>query len=74
VADAVIEARSSLATRLAPSIAQQQRLDALMARWRTMRDQGATLPADEGWSWGTQYSGMFIMAHPEKVAKYVSYA
>jgi pimeloyl-ACP methyl ester carboxylesterase len=27
-----------------------------------------------GWSWGTQYSGMFIMASPEKVAKYVSYA
>jgi pimeloyl-ACP methyl ester carboxylesterase len=27
-----------------------------------------------GWSWGTQYSGMFIMAHPKKVAKYVSYA
>ena len=27
-----------------------------------------------GWSWGTQYSGMFIMAHPDKVAKYVSYA
>ena len=27
--------------------AQQQRLAALMARWRTMRDQGATLPADE---------------------------
>jgi pimeloyl-ACP methyl ester carboxylesterase len=27
-----------------------------------------------GWSWGTQYSGMFIMAHPAKVAKYVSYA
>jgi pimeloyl-ACP methyl ester carboxylesterase len=27
-----------------------------------------------GWSWGTQYSGMFIMAYPEKVAKYVSYA
>jgi len=26
------------------------------------------------WSWGTQYSGMFVMAHPEKVAKYVSYA
>ena len=25
-----------------------------------------------GWSWGTQYSGMFIMAHPGKVAKYVS--
>jgi pimeloyl-ACP methyl ester carboxylesterase len=27
-----------------------------------------------GWYWGTQYSGMFVMAHPEKVAKYVSYA
>lgn len=27
-----------------------------------------------GWSWGTQYAGMFIMAHPEKSAKYVSYA
>jgi pimeloyl-ACP methyl ester carboxylesterase len=27
-----------------------------------------------GWSWGTQSSGMFVMAHPEKVAKYVSYA
>ena len=27
--------------------AQQERLTALMERWRTMRDQGATLPADE---------------------------
>ena len=27
--------------------AQQQRLEALMARWRTARDQGVTLPADE---------------------------
>lgn len=27
-----------------------------------------------GWSWGTQYAGMFIMGHPEKTAKYVSYA
>ncbi len=27
-----------------------------------------------GWSWGTQYGGMFIMAHPEKVERYVSYA
>jgi hypothetical protein len=27
--------------------AQQQRLTTLMTRWRTMRDQGATLPADE---------------------------
>ena len=27
--------------------AQQERLAALMDRWRTARDQGATLPADE---------------------------
>jgi pimeloyl-ACP methyl ester carboxylesterase len=27
-----------------------------------------------GWSWGTQYGGMFVTAHPEKVEKYVSYA
>lgn len=27
-----------------------------------------------GWSWGTQYGGMFVMAHPDKVAKYASYA
>ena len=27
--------------------AQQQRLDALMARWRALRDQGASLPVDE---------------------------
>lgn len=27
-----------------------------------------------GWSWGTQYGGMFVMAYPEKVEKYVSYA
>lgn len=26
------------------------------------------------WSWGTQYGGMFIMAHPNKVNKYISYA
>jgi hypothetical protein len=26
---------------------QQQRLEALMARWRTLRDQGASLSADE---------------------------
>ncbi len=26
------------------------------------------------WSWGTQYGGMFVMAHPEKVRKYISYA
>jgi pimeloyl-ACP methyl ester carboxylesterase len=26
------------------------------------------------WSWGTQFGGMFVMAHPEKVAKYVSFA
>ncbi len=27
-----------------------------------------------GWSWGTQYGGMFVMSHPEKVGKYISYA
>lgn len=27
-----------------------------------------------GWSWGTQYGGMFVMAHPEKVERYVAYA
>lgn len=26
------------------------------------------------WSWGTQYGGQFVMAHPEKVARYISYA
>ena len=27
-----------------------------------------------GWSWGTQYGGMFVMAQPGKVERYVSYA
>ncbi|MBI3780090.1 MAG: alpha/beta hydrolase [candidate division NC10 bacterium] len=27
-----------------------------------------------GWSWGTQYGGMFVMAHPEKVEKHITYA
>jgi len=26
------------------------------------------------WSWGTQYGGMFVMDHPDKVNRYVSYA
>lgn len=26
------------------------------------------------WSWGTQYAGLFAVAHPEKIARYVSYA
>jgi pimeloyl-ACP methyl ester carboxylesterase len=26
------------------------------------------------WSWGTQYGGMFVMAEPGKVEKYISYA
>jgi pimeloyl-ACP methyl ester carboxylesterase len=26
------------------------------------------------WSWGTQYSGQFVMAHPQKVARYAAYA
>ena len=27
-----------------------------------------------GWSWGTQYCGMYVMAAPQKVNRYVSYA
>lgn len=27
-----------------------------------------------GWSWGTQYGGMFVMACPSKVSKFISYA
>ena len=26
------------------------------------------------WSWGSQYGGMFVMANPDKVARYISYA
>jgi len=26
------------------------------------------------WSWGTQYGGMFVMASPQKVERYISYA
>ncbi|HMK47749.1 MAG TPA: alpha/beta hydrolase [Methanocella sp.] len=26
-----------------------------------------------GWSWGTQYAGMFVATYPEKVDKYISY-
>ena len=27
-----------------------------------------------GWSWGTQYGGMFVMAAPQKVNRYIAYA
>lgn len=27
-----------------------------------------------GWSWGTQYGGMYVMENPDKVERYVSYA
>ena len=27
-----------------------------------------------GWSWGTQYGGMFVMNQPAKVDRYVSFA
>ena len=27
-----------------------------------------------GWSWGTQYAGMYLMDNPDKVERYVSYA
>ena len=26
------------------------------------------------WSWGTQYAGMYVAAHPDRVARYVSHA
>lgn len=26
------------------------------------------------WSWGTQYGGQFVMAHPDKVTRYAAYA
>jgi len=26
------------------------------------------------WSWGTQYGGIFVMSHPNKVERYISYA
>ena len=27
-----------------------------------------------GWSWGTQYAGMYVMDNPDKVEKYISFA
>ncbi|HET6460148.1 MAG TPA: alpha/beta hydrolase [Syntrophales bacterium] len=39
-----------------------------------LKKRGITKVNLLGWSWGTQYGGMFVMAQPGKVAKYISYA
>ena len=39
---------------------------------RTLR--GAGKVSVVAWSWGTQYAGLAVIAHPEKVARFVSYA
>ena len=36
--------------------------------------RGAKKVSVLAWSWGTQYAGMFIMAQPGKVDRYISYA
>jgi pimeloyl-ACP methyl ester carboxylesterase/organic hydroperoxide reductase OsmC/OhrA len=47
-------------------------LDAVVDYVRDLR--GAARVSLLAWSWGTQYAGMFIAAHPDMVARYVSYA
>ena len=39
-----------------------------------LKKRGAAKVNLLGWSWGTQYGGMFVMAQPEKIARYISYA
>lgn len=47
-------------------------LDAVVDYVRRLRDTERVLLL--AWSWGTQYAGMFVAAHPDKVARYVSFA
>ena len=47
-------------------------LNAVVDHIRKLR--GAEKVSLLGWSWGTQYGGMFVMAHPGKVDRYISYA
>jgi pimeloyl-ACP methyl ester carboxylesterase len=47
-------------------------LNAVVDYIRTMR--GVQKVNVLGWSWGTQYGGMFVMSYPDKVEKYISYA
>lgn len=49
-----------------------QDLDAVIDDVLKMR--GAAKVHVVAWSWGTQYAGLEVMAHPEKIARYVSYA
>lgn len=39
-----------------------------------MRERNAPKVRLLAWSYGTQYAGLFVMAHPDKVDRYVSYA
>lgn len=39
-----------------------------------LKTRGAAKVNLLGWSWGTQYGGMFVMAQPGKVERYISYA
>lgn len=47
-------------------------LDTVIDHVRALR--GAERVNLLAWSWGTQYGGMLVMNHPEKVERYVSYA
>lgn len=38
------------------------------------RLRGVGRVAVVAWSWGTQYAGLFVAAHPDSVARFVSYA
>ncbi len=47
-------------------------LDAVVDHIRQLR--GVAQVQLLAWSWGTQYGGQFVMAHPQKVKRYISYA
>lgn len=38
------------------------------------KERGVSRVNVVAWSWGTQYAGLAVAAHPEKIARYVSYA
>lgn len=39
-----------------------------------LKIRGAKQVSLVAWSWGTQYAGLEVIAHPEKIARYVSFA
>jgi pimeloyl-ACP methyl ester carboxylesterase len=47
-------------------------LGAVVEHVRTLR--GVAKVGLLAWSWGTQYAGLYVIAHPDRVARYVSYA